>query len=311
MLAILLVSLAALSQAPASGVAPLPAPIRAALEERSKQCRSLIVEWTEVTTHPRGSFSKIFGGPGAPEAPAQDIQLRTGHRLVLAGDHGHYSYSGDDFHMGSNKILDFKYDSVFDGAKNVVCRYYPGAGPAVQSLGHIYHGKTLKATEDGLLLPLLMSIRPADPTLHIDLPLLDRLTPTVGNVGGERCDILSYPENDNYRAELWFTQRDHHLVKSVHYDRRTPTGMVTISSDVGADGARTPKQWEIIMRLGEPSVLIKVVTAKVKSFRLNPQVNQSEYEYEFPAGVFVSDVGSHKEPGRLFISEGNGRLIEP
>jgi hypothetical protein len=302
----ILLSLAALSQNPAPGAANVPAPILNALEQRGEHYRSVIVEWDEVETVPRGSASLFFGKPGGPVLPAQSVQLRVKHRLILDGDRGHYHYSGDAYDRNQNKVVKVLFDSARGDKKNVECRYFPDEGPGSSSLGYIFESKVLSAVDKHLFLPLLMAVRPTDPTLNIDLPLLDRVAPSAATFAGEPCDVIKYVKQDDYNNELWFTRRGHYLVRFVSYQKRTPLETETISYGPETDGWRAPKSWELTLRFNDQ--LIKSVSATVTSFQGSPPIDESEFDFDFPPGVTVSDLNLEFKQRGVYIAEEHGRL---
>jgi hypothetical protein len=291
----------ALAGPPQSPPAASPPPAKAevgivaALEARHRRCRSLHIEWDEVTIYPRGSFS-LVGGPmaiGPAVAPPEEIALPTHHKLTLDCEFWHHTVQGDEYDMASNKIYITHHDSIHKPGLTAFYADYPGAGPSKQSGGYLYgpgardFGIDLRKSEFGE--PVLTIVRPLDPILMLDVPALGQAVPETGTDGGEVCNIFKYrlKDADDCLMEVWASKAGHRIKKILTSGARSFSSSTIIRYSAGGNADPVPIGWEVVIgpKVGPP---IKQTKATVTNFEVNPEIRAMDFDFVFPAGIRVT-----------------------
>lgn len=274
----------------ASAPEPKPAPIVAALQARQKGCRSLIAEWDEETTYPRGAVSAMFGGMAGigNDMPPEDVTFTARHKLVLDGEYGHHIKVGDEYHQDKNKLFPVREDTLYTVEKNVFCRFFLVADPGLRSSGAIRKEKGLHPSLAPDYSALLAAVRPLDPPVQINAAVLDKVEPAVGKIDGAEFDFFTCPVQPDYFMEIWTTREDHRIVRIVHRGKAS-IGVTSLRYEQRPDGEHVPSGWEEVAQFGNPRFTVRRTRGTVRSFRMNGPIPASELTFNFPAGIEVTD----------------------
>lgn len=268
-----------------------------AWEKRQERVQSLRMEWNE-------SFTQTGASLLISEEQLEDERLKaikSDHLKTFTHDRG-YTFSllkncvrvhvsGKRWVSRRGEFVDQPYTSVINEDESAT-HFDKGdsakGAASEQSLGSI--GRTFPEQANNHLEPVIMHFRPLVLSLSTlisrELTVLDR----VGTVDGRRCVILQASRSPYAKVELWVDpSRDFLILRMV----RTYTGKVASQFDISYDSNEVcgwvPSGWTGVGYNTTRGKLTDRIVSTVTLCQVNPPVDSSEFDYEFPPDTLVND----------------------
>ena len=275
--------------------------VRAAWKNRQQMVRSAQIRWS-------GSVTRTMWGD-------QEVSAKRVHKLTLEKQLVRLTSEGKRAPQLSNGQVVWKHQKTTDLYladselshslfREPVLHIDPSVGP---SNGFLFKART-GPTRNHHVDPILMHFRALSPKLtNIEGNL--SVTERTGLVEGRRCSIVW--EDGQRKTEYWVDpQRDFAIVRMREFSQ--PGRCVadtTICYEADPRVKWIPKSWHGTYFLGKTGGVHKSCKYEVTSISINPQIEPSEFEYQFPPGTRVVDYRDSPPTQYIVREKGEKRII--
>jgi hypothetical protein len=256
--------------------------------------------WDVTLTLPKNTLP-IDGG-ATLYGPAEDAVITNHHSICFKGSHLKCQTMAQVWY--ANKAIFLPRASISANndkenkeVSNRVANDIPPSG-TIQ--------KTKKHVEAGLLvvLPILINYRPLDP----ELGQMDKAKCTLSNdsalIDGERCVIVEQQEASMKTCVFLAPKHDYAVMRYLHtYGGKTGFQCDIHYSQDGANGW-VPHAWESTSFRVDSMQMMEHATARVVEYRINCPLDESEFDFDFPAGAKIYDL---RDGTRFIVLPGGKR----
>jgi hypothetical protein len=292
-----------------------------AWKDRQENVRTVRLAWTERTTIPRGYVSETNKGesphrlkdlglePGEV-VPPTDVTFDAASSVSMDGEKVRLYRDDHQWSGAAKAYTSCPVVSVFDGKSGRDFWSKGRGGQFSYPLGNIKGGPALYI--DGPYLNAVgLAYRPFSFRVFIAKPDSLTLTGRKSVLGGKQCLELELAPGGEAVQRLWVDPtRDYAIVRSFLVVRgRVITRMdiryVNEPKEIRLDG------WDS-SQFGTDGKLEKAQRVRVTNCEINPPIESSEFDIDFPPGTKVIDQTTPIAPTYYIVRDGGRkRIIEP
>jgi hypothetical protein len=292
---VFLILLAAFSRASPLSADELETTLKA-WQARQERFRSLRVEWH---SHLLGMpFAMPLVKGGIPGRNKTEEKLRR-HTLVIDGDKMLYIEEVVGRSTDNREVSEHKEISSFDGTVSKSLWLRGADLRPVQ--GNIHAEKYCNARSANDIKPIIWTFRPLDP--HAGGRSRDTLVlhSPAQRLDGRECIVVK-DKRFPTRSSLSYVSASMHF-SPVRVTVTSPDGAEVFNAhDVSyeehdANDVLVPVRW-VTTSYGDKANVRERVSATVDHFELNPAVDPSEFQIQFPPGTNVVDMRARNKPRR-------------
>lgn len=237
-------------------------------------------------------------------------------------NHGEpYSFDAEGTHLAI-KGRSIRYDSVILNPSPDSRRPYASAWDEklntslVGTLGTgfpqgiVRDGPSYNDVDNIVFRPILLTFRGCEPSLRgIDLTTMEVVTVNA-DTDGIQCWHLreTRPRDPGLQRSMWLDPlRDFLVVRYAHEVAGTPSSQVDIDYGTDSSGVPVPISWTAVL-LGANGAIMQSYAIQVRDFKVNHDVDSSQFRIAFPVGAWVDD----RQQGVQYLVRRDGhRLITP
>jgi hypothetical protein len=238
--------------------------------------------------------------------PPEDTTNVISRSFAFDGERMRYAWKGAVWHFELERFDTVDHQSAFDGTASKTLAYYGGIGQDYPQGAVVDDSGMLNRTLWNLK-PIVLAYRPLDSTLVWFEEGELRITMTGVAVDDRPCVVL---ESHGPRREvtLWVDpSRDFHVVRYEYAERGNLKSHFEVRyHHAGADGW-VPERWEHLT-VGPGRKPAMLWSGSVDRFAINPAIDISEFQIEFPVGALVWDGRTNQS---FLVREDGARPILP
>jgi hypothetical protein len=291
--------------------------IAKAWQDRQGRVRSFRFVWTERQTNTKGFVTNLvdeperlkqMGIPPGSVVPPEDVTFEVPSSICIDGNKVRYTRDDRQWSAKEKAYVLQPYMTVFNGELGKTfhskgASYAPWPQALIQ--GRFPDARAL------YLSPLFMTFRACAPEFRsFDIQTLV-LTGRRAVIDGKSC-LEVERQLGSYVERVWIDpSRDYVVVRALSSNTEHPRTKIDIAYRKDADSGWVPEKWDILMFYASGK-LQQSMRAKVTSYQINPPVELSEFDIEFPAGTRVKDIRDPNSPVDYIVKENDKkRMILP
>jgi len=272
--------------------------VRVAWEAREQRVRSFVVEWVEQRTIPKGMDGR---DPAGRPLPPKDTTFPIKHRMSCEGRRVRLTRSGVEFDISHMKYGQKDFIRVFDGHER---RELFKSEFNVQHPGGFLNRR--KFFDDGTYLamqPPLLLYRPLAGELGA-IRLVDwRLTPDRRSASGVPCRVIQRERKDHATDEVWIEDGGEFRVFRRQLSVKNAV-FEDLSLNYAAEHEGEPVCVSWVHAIRQSGKVIRTNAVPQPRAEINVSIPDSDFAYEFPAGVVVN----HEGEARYSVARADGSL---
>ena len=248
------------------------------------------MQWKETEFIAKGTMPpprpEFFGQDEASRStkieaqPPTDVSLDCTQTVLVNGDMLRIDREGAYWHSQRGLQQDLMV-STFDGA---VSKMFFDERTTRELHGFIEREPRNLDYDSYTYGPIALAFRPCDPDMGGLKLKLCRINPSLETVDGRPCVVLQSP-----RMTLWLDPRRDFVVAKLQYGEGT--GMsCDISYKEDESHFWVPVEWTTVVIWQRDNKPRQRTVAKVTDYKVNTDIPRSAFQFDFPAGTYVSDL---------------------
>ena len=234
----------------------------------------------EHLMHSRGNEQKE---DDAPVYPVQDSEIQEQMKVAIDGERILIESSGEVWHASRKKFIHMTSRTSFDGQVTKTYRHNPRPEKGIfQKQGFIGDGKHDSDFDLVYFLPLKFWLGP----MIGQTPLVSKVIEATTEQG--RPLTIAFDEQDH--AKLWLDPARQFAVTRLQYRRGVLGSDIEVTSSK-IDQTWIPTTWQFV----ETQDRGRVVTCELSNVKLNPKIDPTVFDIEFPPETAIQDLRQPKK----------------